>query len=414
MKFEQYAIHPALKKNLANLGFKKPTDIQFRAIPSVLKGEDVLAIAQTGTGKTAAFAVPILHQLLQTRPEKNQRGLPRALVLVPTRELAVQTGNLLRQLLLDTPLRFVMLYGGVDEEIQTKRLQEGVDLVIATPGRLFDLQHRRLLQLNYVRYLILDEADQMLALGFYKDIQDVIQRIPDEHQTLFFSATITPEIKRLAYKLVHNPIRIQISPKDPVSKNVRHWVAFVAMDDKRFFLERILRENEKARVMVFVRTKVRADRVQKALERAGISSSCMHGNVTQEDRFNNLAEFRKGDQRILISTDLSARGIDIPGVSLVVNYDLPEIAENYVHRVGRTGRGMEKGRAVSLCAEEEKALLEAIESYTGYEIPEITMSGQEYAMTLASTEEKVGNWQQLLNEAEKENQKRKGKPFKKK
>lgn len=414
MKFEQYAIHPALKKNLSALGFKKPTDIQFRAIPSVLKGEDVLAIAQTGTGKTAAFAVPILHQLLHTRPEKNQRGIPRALILVPTRELAVQTGNLLRQLLIDTPLRFVMLYGGVDEEIQTKRLQDGVDLVIATPGRLFDLQHRRVLNLNQVRYLVLDEADQMLALGFYKDIQDVIQRIPDEHQTLFFSATITPEIKRLAYKLVHNPIRIQISPKDPVSKNVRHWVAFVAMDDKRFFLERILRENEEARVMVFVRTKVRADRVQKALERAGISSNCMHGNVTQEDRFNNLAEFRKGDQRILISTDLSARGIDIPGVSLVVNYDLPEIAENYVHRVGRTGRGMEKGRAVSLCAEEERSLLDAIEAYTGYEIPEIAMSGQEYAMTLASSEEKVENWQQLLNEAEKEDQKRKGKPFKKK
>lgn len=402
MKFEQYNIPDEIKRSLTELGFRKPTDIQYRAIPSILKGEDVLAIAQTGTGKTAAFAIPIISYLHDTPRSYNSNLGVRCLVMVPTRELAVQITEVFEQLAKYTHVKVLSTMGGVVEGPQIKLLQEGIDVLITTPGRMFDLRSRNFLTLDEAEILVLDEADHMLALGFIRDIRDVIRYLPREHQTLFFSATIDDDIKDLAYSLVHNPIRIQISPKDPVSKNVDHAVAFIEMDDKRFFLERMIKENEGKKILVFVRTKVRAERVHKAMERVGIETLTIHGDKEQEDRLAVMEKFRTGEVNVLIATDLSARGIDIPGVNYVVNYDLPDIAENYVHRVGRTGRGMEKGHAYSFCADEEKEILAEIEGFLGKEVKRFDIDKSDYKMTLALTEENNNNWQKLLLDAEKE------------
>lgn len=409
MKFEQYNISPLIKQSLEELGFRKPTDIQFKAIPSILKGDDVLAIAQTGTGKTAAFVIPILH-LLMRRSHHNKFNQVKCLVMVPTRELAIQIAQVFNQIGKHTGLTFLGLVGGVDQLPQIKKLGKGVDVLIATPGRMFDLVSQKHIDLSRVDILVLDEADHMLDLGFIKDIQDVQRLLPPRHQTLFFSATINEKIKDLAYSIVRNPIRIQLSPKDPVSKNVSHSVAHIAMDDKRFFLERFIKEFEGHKILVFVRTKVRAERVAAAMLRVGISSLTMHGDKEQADRMKVLSSFRKGDQNILIATDVSARGIDIPGVDFVINYDLPEHPENYVHRVGRTGRGTSKGRAVSFCSHEEMPLLEAIEQYTGKSIPLMEIDKKDYEATIIFTEDVPNhNWQLLMEEEQQQISKRKKK-----
>lgn len=411
MKFEQYNIAPEIKRSLEELGFKRPTDIQFRAIPSILKGDDVLAIAQTGTGKTAAFAIPIIHLLLQ-RQRKGPKEV-KCLVMVPTRELSMQISEVFEKLCKYTRLSVLGLFGGVDQDPQINKLDKGVDILVATPGRMFDLINQKYIDIRSAEILVLDEADLMLDLGFIKDIQDVIRYLPRKHQTLFFSATIDKEIKDLAYSLVRNPIRIQISPKDPVSKNINHSVAFIGMDDKRFFLERLVKELPEARILVFVRTKVRAERVHNAMKRVAIDSIMMHGGMEQDDRLSVLNEFKKGNAvKMLITTDVSARGIDIPNVDYVVNYDLPEDPENYVHRVGRTGRGVQRGHAVSFCAPEEKPLLDAIEKYMDKKVNVMKVDKADYFETVQLTEDIPNdNWRLLLEEEEKtkKEQKRKKK-----
>lgn len=411
MRFEQYNISEDIKESLAELGFKRPTDIQYKAIPSILKGEDVLAIAQTGTGKTAAFAIPILH-LLQREQERRHKPkhLLQCLVMVPTRELAIQIAGVFQQIGQFTDLSTVALVGGVDQDQQIRSLKKGADIVVATPGRLFDLHHQQVLDLQYVWLLVLDEADHMLDLGFNKDIVDIKKRLPKKHQTLFFSATIDARIKDLAYAMVHNPIRIQVSPQDPVSKNINHAVTYIAMDDKRFFLERLVKELTGQKILVFTRTKVRAERVQAALKRVGIESLVMHGGKEQDDRLQVMDQFREGGIPLLITTDVNARGIDIPDVDYVVNYDLPEEPDKYVHRVGRTGRGIKKGQAISFCSEEEKPLLEAIETYTGNKIKERIIGSAEYRETVALSEDLPNeNWKELLKQAEQEASKKKRK-----
>lgn len=383
------------------MGFKRPTDIQFKAMPSILHGEDVMAIAQTGTGKTAAFVIPVIQLLLQQRNASSADTI-RCVIMVPTRELALQIGDVCRQLAKHTQLEILTTIGGVNQEDQIDELAFGIDILVATPGRMFDLHHQGHIDLSTVQILILDEADQMLALGFLKDIQDVVKLIPRKHQTLFFSATINPAIKKLAYSLVHKPIRIQISPKDPVSKNVFHSVAMISMDDKRFFLERIIREHPQQRILVFVRTKVRAERVQKAMERVGIQTIVMHGGIEQHNRLSVLEQFKTGTCHILIATDISARGIDIPNVQYVINYDLPDVPENYVHRVGRTGRGMQKGEAISFCAPEEKELLRHIEDFMQIPVEVMPIDQATYSMTKLLAEKDENNWQQLLDDAAKE------------
>ncbi|MFN8114655.1 MAG: DEAD/DEAH box helicase [Bacteroidia bacterium] len=410
MKFEEYHILPEIKQSLNELGFKRPTDIQFKAIPNILNGEDVLAIAQTGTGKTAAFAIPIIHLIEKAG---TGRGV-QAIVMVPTHELAIQITEVFDKIGKYTDVKTLGIYGGVDQDPQIEQLHRGVDVVIATPGRVFDLSSQGHLKLRDIKVLVLDEADLMLDLGFYKDIEDLIKYLPRYRQTLFFSATINEKVKKLAYSLVHNAIRIQISPKDPVSKNVTHSVMFVSMDDKRFFLERIVNENPESRILVFVRTKVRAERVYEAMKRVGIKSQTMHGGKDQTSRMEVMNGFKNGDFKLLIATDISARGVDIANVDYVVNYDLPEVAENYVHRVGRTGRGNNKGVAVSFCSPEEKPILEEIEQFMNKEITVLEVAKSDYKETLALTEDVNDNWKKLIADAEKEDKAYKGKKKKKK
>ena len=409
MKFSEYDISPEIRRNLETLGFVKPTDIQFKVIPPLLKGEDVLAIAQPGTGKTAAFAIPVVYLLHEQKRSKTPDGV-KCVVMVPTHELAIQINEVFQQLSRYTRVNSFAIFGGVEQQPQIEKLEKGIDIVIATPGRLFDLVSQGHLKLQRVEFLILDEADHMLDLGFIRDIQDLIKFLPRNRQTLFFSATINEKIKDLAYSLVRNPIRIHVSPKDPVAKNINHSMAFVEMDDKRFFLERVITENPESKILVFVRTKVRAERVSKAMERVGINASTIHGDKDQKDRLIALEEFRTGKVKVLIASDVTARGIDIPMVDYVINYDLPEKAENYVHRVGRTGRGTQKGNAVSFCSTEEKPILEEIERYLEKPIKILEIDKTDYSATLDFSADAKSDWQGLMKQQQEyEKKKKKGK-----
>lgn len=401
MKFDDYSISNELKKNITELGFKRPTDIQFKSIPPILKGEDVLAIAQTGTGKTAAFAIPIISILQEMKHSVRYEEGVKCIVMEPTRELAIQVSEVFQKMAKGTKVDTLCLFGGVEQAPQIEKLVKGVDILITTPGRMFDLIYQKHLKITGVEILVLDEADHMLDLGFIKDIQDVKKFLPKFHQTLFFSATINEQIKKVAYSLVRNAIRIQLSPNDPVAKNITHSVAFVKMDDKRFFLERVISENPESKILVFVRTKVRAERVKSAMQRVGIESETIHGDKEQQDRLLVLDKFRTGEAKILIATDVSARGIDIANVDYVVNYDLPDVPENYVHRVGRTGRGMQKGLAVSFCAAEEKPILAEIEGFMGKKIRVLELDKQEYAETIDFSKDTANfDLKALLKEAE--------------
>lgn len=400
MKFSDYNISPLIKEQLAAMGFNKPTDIQFKSIKHILEGEDVMAVAQTGTGKTAAFAIPIIDKL-ENRNRKGYKGV-RCIVMVPTRELAKQISGVFNEIGRRTTVKTFGLYGGVEQEQQIRTLNNGLDVIVTTPGRMFDLISQGHLDISKLEFLVLDEADLMLDLGFMKDIQDVLKHIPKKRQTLFFSATISKKIKSLAYEVVSNAIRIQISPKNPVAKNIDHAVAFVDMDDKRFFLENILKEYEDKQFIVFARTKVRVERIVAAMERVGVKSEALHGGIEQKDRFVILDRFRSGENKVLITTDVAARGIDIPTMDYVINYDLPDDAENYVHRCGRTGRGNRKGQALSFCSETEKPLLEAIEEYTGEEIEQYDISKDEYLDILNDSDDGSYNWKKLLDQSNKE------------
>ncbi|MEL6562666.1 MAG: DEAD/DEAH box helicase [Bacteroidota bacterium] len=401
MKFSDYRISPIIKKNLEAAGFKRPTDIQFKSIPAILNGEDVLAIAQTGTGKTAAFAIPVIHLIDEKKTSARTSGI-KCLIMVPTRELALQIEESFRTLAKGSKVKVRAIVGGVSQDPQIKALDKGIDVVIATPGRLFDLVSQGHLILDKVEYLILDEADHMLDLGFIHDIRALVKKIPSRRQTLFFSATIDEKIKKLAYSLVRKAIRIQISPKNPVAKNVTHSVAYIEMDDKRFFLERLIKEDPAKKTLVFVRTQVRAERVCKAMERVNIQTETIHGGKEQQNRLEVMNRFRNGENKILIATDVSARGIDVSGVDQVVNYDLPDQVENYVHRVGRTGRGKQKGWAVSFCSETEKEILKEIENYLGKPITKLEINRGDYEDTIDLSEDNSYDWKSLIDNNEKQ------------
>jgi ATP-dependent RNA helicase RhlE len=412
MKFDEFYINDGLKASIAKLGFKKPTDIQYKSIPPILRGEDVLAIAQTGTGKTAAFAIPVLHILHERKIQGRQNGI-KCLVMAPTHELALQIETVFKKLGKHSRVKTLCIYGGVGQAPQIDQLNKGVDVLIATPGRMFDLVSQGALNLKQVEILILDEADHMLDLGFIKDIRDLMRFVPKKRQTLFFSATIDDKIKKIAYSLVKDAIRIQISPKDPVAKNIEHAVAFIGMDDKRFFLESVIRNNPGKKILVFVRTKIRAERVKKAMERGGVDTETIHSDILQKDREEIMYSFRHGSLKVLIATDISARGIDIPNVEYVINYDLPTTSESYVHRVGRTGRGKQKGLAISFCAPDEKKVLAAIEKNLKKPIEQVEISKSDYQLTLEDSIEKLSDWKALLLKAEQEEQKPRKKKKKK-
>jgi len=299
MKFEDYRISEELKRNILDKGFKRPTDIQFKSIPPILRREDVLAIAQTGTGKTAAFVIPVLQNILKLPKSKRSDGV-QCVVMAPTHELAEQITNVFYDFAKDLDISILCIHGGVSQDDQIEKLLRGVDVVVATPGRLFDLRSQGYLTLSALKILVLDEADHMLDMGFIKDIQDLLRFIPKKRQTLFFSATINQKIKKLAYSIVQNPIRIQISPKNPVSKNVTHSLVYVEMDDKRFFLERVVNDYPDSKILCFVRTKVRAERVKKAMERVEIEAQTIHSDKTDEERVATMKAFKNGTVKLLI------------------------------------------------------------------------------------------------------------------
>jgi len=411
MKFEDYSFNSKVKKGLAQLGFKRPTDIQFKSIPNILNGEDLLAVAQTGTGKTAAFAIPIIDIIYNKKLNQRRHSGVKCLVLAPTHELALQINEVFNSIAAFTSIKTVALIGGVEQDPQIELLNQGVDIAIATPGRMFDLISQGFLKTHQIEILVLDEADYMLDLGFIQDIKDLMTKLPKRRQTLFFSATINDKIKKIAYKLVkQNAIRIQLSPKDPVAKNIDHAVLFVEMDHKRFFLERVINENQDTKILTFVRTKVRAERVSKAMTRVGISSLTIHGDKDQEERSNVLDQFKTGAINLLIATDVTARGIDIPDIEIVINYDLPEDSENYVHRVGRTGRAKKKGKAYSFCSEEEKPVLAQIQNFLDKEINVLELDKIEYKDTLEIERDRNKDYMSIVSEIESfENRKKRKK-----
>lgn len=408
MKFDALNLDARLQNNISSLDYRRMTDIQYKAFKPIMQKDDVLAVAQTGTGKTAAFGIPTIQRLLE-KPQKHQSYIVRCVVMEPTHELAHQVGDVLKKLANGTDINTCAIYGGVSQDEQIENLKRGTDIIVATPGRLFDLSAQGYLDVSSCEILILDEADQMLALGFFKDIKQLCARLPKHRQTLFFSATINPEIKKLAYSLVVKPVNIRISPKNAVAKNVTHAVLKVSMDEKRFYLERIRHENPDASIMVFVRTRVRAERVAAAMKRVGIDAVNIHGDKSQKERNAALETFRKHEVTMLIATDVSARGIDIPHVNYVVNYDVPDVVENYVHRVGRTGRGMDKGYALTFCAPEEEKLLADVEKYLGGKIDEMKMSREDREATIDFSEEASNDWKSLIDKEISKEEKRKGK-----
>ncbi len=368
LSFADLGLDPRLLQALDAEGYTTPTPIQTQAIPHVLDGRDLLGIAQTGTGKTAAFALPILQRLSleRLRPERNTC---RCLVLSPTRELASQIAESFRTYGQHFGFSITTVFGGVSIRPQIDRVMRGVDILVATPGRLIDHLEQRTLRLDKVETFVLDEADQMLDMGFIHALRRIVPLLPKQRQTLFFSATMPGEIGALAGNLLRDPVQVSVTPVAKTADRVDQLVIFVETSRKRHVLADLVRSEKMERVLVFTRTKHGADRVVRHLEEAGLAAMAIHGNKSQNQRERALAGFKAGATKILVATDIAARGIDVEAVSHVVNFDLPNIPESYVHRIGRTARAGAAGRAISLCDGEERAFLKAIEKLTRQTIP---------------------------------------------
>jgi ATP-dependent RNA helicase RhlE len=373
MSFESLGLRAELLSAIATQGYTTPTPIQTQAIPVIFAGHDLLAGAQTGTGKTAAFALPIVQMLGKEFPKDKHRR-PRALVLVPTRELAAQVSEDLQFYGRRLSLRSTMIYGGVNIQAQIERLERGVDMVVATPGRLLDHAERETIDLSTVEFLVLDEADRMLDLGFIDAILKVAEYLPENHQTLLFSATYSTSIKELADELLDKPKRIEVARRQITADAVTQAIYPVERSRKREMLSHLIRKGEWNQVLVFVRTRYGADKLTEELLFDGIKTAAIHSNKSQSIRTRTLAEFKKGEFRVLVATDVAARGLDIEHLPHVVNYDLPQVPEDYVHRIGRTGRAGENGVALSLVCREEQPLLTAIEKLLKYTIPRQTIA----------------------------------------
>ncbi|PXV56210.1 ATP-dependent RNA helicase RhlE [Dyella jiangningensis] len=358
MSFESLGLGPALLRALAEQGYAEPTPIQAAAIPVVLEGGDLLAAAQTGTGKTAAFSLPLLHRLSQTAPAGTRR--PRALVLTPTRELAAQVHDNLRDYGKHLRISSTTIFGGVSMGPQMQALRRGVDIVIATPGRLIDHMQQRSIDLSGIDVLVLDEADRMLDMGFLPALKRILAALPKQRQTLLFSATFAPPIKALALQFMHQPREVSVTPPNTVATTVTHHVHPVDAANKRDLLLHVLSQDSRRQTLVFSRTKHGADKLVRYLEAAGLRAAAIHGNKSQNARTRALSDFKSGRITVLVATDIAARGIDIDQLPIVINFDLPMVAEDYVHRIGRTGRAGADGMAVSLVSHEESGLLRDI------------------------------------------------------
>ncbi len=374
MKFTELGLNEHILRAIKDQGYDTPTPIQAQAIPVVLEGKDVLAGAQTGTGKTAGFTLPLLQRLSKSPKPKGKRPV-RALVLTPTRELASQVAESVRDYGKYLPFKSTVIFGGVSINPQIHTLKNGVDIVIGTPGRLLDLMNQRALDLREVEYLNLDEADRMLDMGFIHDIKKILKVLPEKRQNLLFSATFSNEIKKLADGLLNNPTLIEVARTNATSSAVEQIVYPVDKARKREMLTHLIKENDWQQVLVFTRTKHGANRLAEQLDKDGITSAAIHGNKSQNARTKALSQFKDGKVKVLVATDIAARGIDIDQLSQVVNYELPNISEDYVHRIGRTGRAGNTGQAVSLVCVDEHEYLRGIESLTKNKIPQVQIKG---------------------------------------
>jgi ATP-dependent RNA helicase RhlE len=370
MTFEELKLSEPLLRAVKAEGYTTPTPIQQRAIPPALTGQDVLGCAQTGTGKTAAFALPILHRLSAGRPPPPAQGRPiRVLILTPTRELASQIADSFQAYGRFTGLSWAVIFGGVGQHAQEQTLRRGVDVLIATPGRLLDLMGQGLVSYKALEVFVLDEADRMLDMGFIHDVKRVIATLPPKRQTLFFSATMPPEIQSLAQGILKSPVRVEVTPESTTAETVEQKMFFVEREQKRHLLVHLLGDTSIRRALVFTRTKHGANRVAKHLLSSRITAEAIHGNKSQNARERALASFKDGSCRVLVATDIAARGIDIEGITHVINFDLPNIPESYVHRIGRTGRAGAVGTALSFCDGEERAYLRDIERTIRRHVP---------------------------------------------
>jgi ATP-dependent RNA helicase RhlE len=372
MTFSDLPIIEPILRALEHEGYTNPTPIQEEAIPVALQGKDILGCAQTGTGKTAAFAIPIL-QLLTAQADRNQgRRIVKVLIVTPTRELSIQIGESFDAYGRHLHLKHAVIFGGVPQNAQTKALQQGVDILVATPGRLLDLMQQKFISLKNISILVLDEADRMLDMGFIHDVKRILAAVPLKRQTLFFSATMPPEIVKLSSSILHQPTNIAVTPASSTVEIIEQSVYFVAKADKPSLLMHILRDKSIETALVFTRTKHGADKVSRILNKCNIKSEAIHGNKTQGARQRALSNFKNRTIRVLVASDIAARGIDIDELSCVINFDTPNIPETYVHRIGRTGRAGADGIAISFCDVEEKAYLKDIQKLIAKQIPVVT------------------------------------------
>lgn len=367
MNFKDLTLIAPLLKALQSQEYTQPTPIQQKAIPIILRGKDLLACAQTGTGKTAAFALPIL-QLLVEQKEKNTSNI-KALILTPTRELAIQIEESFTAYGAYCGLKHLAVYGGVSQFHQVRKLKQGVDILIATPGRLLDLVMQRHISLQQIQLFVLDEADRMLDMGFINDVRKIVAKLPVQRQTLFFSATMPQEIVRLSQNILNNPVRIEVTPVSSTAATIEQAVYFVEREDKRSLLIHLLKNNEINSALVFTETKFGADKLCRALQRENIKVQAIHGNKSQSERQKALHNFKNKDIHVLIATDIASRGINIESLSHVINFELPNVPETYVHRIGRTGRAGATGKAISFCGMEEKSMLRDINKLIAQSIP---------------------------------------------
>ncbi len=375
MTFQSLGLKDYLLKAIDKKGYTQPSPIQSKAIPFILKGKDVLASAQTGTGKTAGFTLPLL-QLLNENPQQGRRQI-RALILTPTRELAAQIYDNVREYSEFTNIKSTVIFGGVNQNPQVRTLRQGVDVLIATPGRLLDLKDQGHLSLKNIDILVLDEADRMLDMGFARDINKILSLLPSRRQNLLFSATFSKEIKKLAGGILHQPEMVEATPENTTAERVNHMVYHVDKGNKRQLLIKLIKEKEMKQVLIFTRTKHGANRLSQQLDKKGISSAAIHGNKSQGARTKALKGFKDGFFRTLVATDIAARGLDIPLLPYVINYELPNISEDYVHRIGRTGRAGESGNAISLVCVDELDYVRGIEKLLGEQLPTEIVEGFE-------------------------------------
>lgn len=369
MEFKQLNLIPPLLKAIAETGYTTPTAIQQKAIPVILNGQDLIGCAQTGTGKTAAFALPLLQRLSEKNVHAHGKIMPiRALILTPTRELAIQIGENINLYRKHLKLNYSTIFGGVNQDRQVKEIKKGVDILVATPGRLLDLMNQKLVFLDKIEVLILDEADNMLDMGFIHDIKKILAKVPEKRQTLFFSATMPPNIRKFAHGILHKPVEVDVTPVSSTAEKVNQSVYFIEKKEKIKLLTSLLKQFKQDRTIVFSRTKHGADKIVKLLAKNGLRAAAIHGNKSQNARQKALGEFKENHLKILIATDIAARGIDIEQLPMVINYDLPNVPETYVHRIGRTGRAGLEGNAISFCDVEERPYLSDIEKLIGLKI----------------------------------------------